>query len=90
MDVLSVDHPQSVRHVFYRMTDPRLPVPIAKTDQGATAPCQEHKNHPIAGLGFPAGENHLFLVTCARERIDRACLQAAHCVRSFSLLIERS
>ena len=23
--VLKEDHPQSVRHVFYRMTDPRLP-----------------------------------------------------------------
>ena len=34
LDVLSGDHPQSIRHVFYRMTDPRLPVPIAKTDQG--------------------------------------------------------
>jgi hypothetical protein len=25
LDVLREDHPQSVRHVFYRMTDPRLP-----------------------------------------------------------------
>ena len=24
---LLADNPQSVRHVFYRMTDPRLPVP---------------------------------------------------------------
>jgi hypothetical protein len=33
-DVLAADHPQSVRHVFYRMTDPRLPEPVEKTDQG--------------------------------------------------------
>ncbi len=32
--VLVSDHPQSVRHVFYRMTDPRLPEPVEKTDQG--------------------------------------------------------
>lgn len=32
--VLREDHPQSVRHVFYRMTDPRLPEPVEKTEQG--------------------------------------------------------
>jgi hypothetical protein len=32
--VLEEDNPQSLRHVFYRMTDPRLPVPIEKTDLG--------------------------------------------------------
>lgn len=32
--VLQEDHPQSVRHVFYRMTDPRLPEPVPKTDSG--------------------------------------------------------
>ena len=32
--VLTEDNPQSVRHVFYRMTDPRLPEPVAKTDNG--------------------------------------------------------
>jgi hypothetical protein len=32
--VLSEDHPQSVRHVYYRMTDPRLPEPVPKTDAG--------------------------------------------------------
>lgn len=34
MDVLREDHPQSVRHVFYRMTDPRLDEPVEKTDRG--------------------------------------------------------
>jgi hypothetical protein len=34
IDVLSDDHPQSVRHVFYRMTDTRLPEPVQKTEQG--------------------------------------------------------
>ena len=34
IDVLAEDHPQSFRHVFYRMTDPRLPEPVEKTDAG--------------------------------------------------------
>ena len=34
LSVLSDDHPQSVRHVFYRMTDPRLPVVIEKSERG--------------------------------------------------------
>jgi hypothetical protein len=34
LDVLRADYPQSVRHVFYRMTDPRLPEPVDKTEQG--------------------------------------------------------
>jgi hypothetical protein len=33
-DVLSEDNPQSVRHVFYRMTDPRLPCPVEKSEAG--------------------------------------------------------
>ena len=32
--VLSEDHPQSVRHVFCRMTDPRLSEPVEKSDRG--------------------------------------------------------
>ena len=34
LDVLEEDHPQSVRHVFYRLTDPRLPEPVEKTELG--------------------------------------------------------
>ncbi|WP_363348839.1 hypothetical protein [Methylocystis echinoides] len=34
VQVLRMDNPQSVRHVFYRMTDPRLPEPVEKTDAG--------------------------------------------------------
>src|SRR5215212_9171714 len=34
IDVLVEDYPQSVRHVFYRMTNPRLPEPVEKTDRG--------------------------------------------------------
>ena len=34
IDVLREDHPQSVRHIFYRMTDPRLPEPVEKSDRG--------------------------------------------------------
>ena len=33
-DALAQDYPQSVRHVFYLMTNPRLPEPVDKTDQG--------------------------------------------------------
>lgn len=34
VEVLKADNPQSVRHVFYRMTDPRLAVPVDKTENG--------------------------------------------------------
>jgi hypothetical protein len=34
LEVLADDHPQSVRHVFYRMTDPRLPEPVEKSELG--------------------------------------------------------
>ncbi len=33
-DVLVEDHPQSIRHVFYMMTNPRLPEPVEKSDRG--------------------------------------------------------
>lgn len=32
--VLKADHPQSIRHVFYRMTNPRLDEPVEKSDHG--------------------------------------------------------
>jgi hypothetical protein len=34
LDALKEDHPQSIRHVFYRLTDPRLPEPVDKTELG--------------------------------------------------------
>ncbi len=34
INVLEEDHPQSVRHVFYRMTDPRLRALVEKSDRG--------------------------------------------------------
>ncbi len=34
MAVLREDHPQSVRHIFYCMTNPRLPEPVEKSDRG--------------------------------------------------------
>ncbi len=34
VEVLIEDQPQSIRHVFYRMTDPRLPEPVEKTENG--------------------------------------------------------
>ena len=33
-EVLRLDQPQSVRHVFYRMTDPNLPEPVEKSERG--------------------------------------------------------
>ncbi len=33
-EALKQDHPQSTRHVFYLMTDPRLPEPVEKTING--------------------------------------------------------
>lgn len=32
--VLREDHPQSVRHIFYRMTDPTLAEPVEKSERG--------------------------------------------------------
>ncbi len=34
IEELRSSHPQSVRHVFYRMTNPRLPEPVEKSDRG--------------------------------------------------------
>ena len=34
LEVLHSDRPQSVRHLFYRMTDPRLPEPVEKSERG--------------------------------------------------------
>jgi hypothetical protein len=34
LDVLEQGRPQSVRHVFYRLTNPRLPEPVDKTELG--------------------------------------------------------
>jgi hypothetical protein len=34
IEILEEDHPQSVRHVFYGLTDPRLPEPVEKTELG--------------------------------------------------------
>lgn len=45
LGVLREDNPQSVRHVFYRMTDPRLPEPVEKSDRG-----YRHVQHRIVEL----------------------------------------
>lgn len=34
LEVLTADHPQSVRHTFYMMTNPRLPEPVEKAENG--------------------------------------------------------
>ena len=33
-DILTEEHPQSVRHIFYRLLNPTLPVSVPKTDAG--------------------------------------------------------
>lgn len=45
IEVLTEDHPQSVRHVFYRMTNPRLAEPVEKSDRG-----YRHVQHRIVEL----------------------------------------
>src|SRR5690606_36686282 len=45
LDVLATDHPQWVRHVFYRMTVPRLAEPVEKSDRG-----YRHVQHRCAEL----------------------------------------
>lgn len=34
LEICAADHPVSVRHAFYRMTDPRLEEPVEKTEHG--------------------------------------------------------
>lgn len=40
LEELEGDHPQSVRHVFYRMTNPNLPEPVEKDQQQGYVPVQ--------------------------------------------------
>src|SRR5262249_4194484 len=42
IEVLTEDHPQSCRHVYYRMTDPRLPEPVEKSERGS-----DHVQHRL-------------------------------------------
>ena len=50
IEVLEEDHPQSLRHVFYRLTDPRLPMPINKTEDGYRLVGRELKKLRELGL----------------------------------------
>jgi hypothetical protein len=45
LEVLAEDHPQSIRHVFYRMTNPRLPESVEKSDKG-----YRHTQHRMTQL----------------------------------------
>lgn len=45
LDALGEDHPQSVRHTFYMMTNPRLPEPVEKSDRG-----YRHVQHRMAEM----------------------------------------
>jgi hypothetical protein len=49
VDVLQQDHPQSVRHVFYRMTDPRLREPVEKSERGYRHVQERLKQLRLAG-----------------------------------------
>jgi hypothetical protein len=44
-EVLASDRPQSVRHVFYHMTNPRLPEPVEKSERG-----YRHVQHRITQM----------------------------------------
>jgi hypothetical protein len=47
---LKVDHPQSCRHVYYRMTNPRLPEPVEKTDHGSDQILHRLKQLRLSGV----------------------------------------
>ena len=53
-EILETDNPQSVRHVFYRLTDPRLAVPVEKTERGYKQVQQRLTSMRKAG-GIPYG-----------------------------------
>lgn len=60
--VLREDHPQSVRHVFYRMTDPRLPEPVEKSEHG-----YRHVQHRIAELRRRGGLAYSWITDATRR-----------------------
>ena len=62
VDVLREDHPQSVRHVFYRMTDPRLPEPVEKTEHG-----YKQVQHRIAELRRRGGLPYSWISDATRR-----------------------
>jgi hypothetical protein len=43
--LLQADHPQSVRHVFYLMTDPRLSCAVEKSEKG-----YRHVQHQLSEM----------------------------------------
>jgi hypothetical protein len=49
VEVLQRDHPESVRHVFYRMTAPRLPEPVEKSELGYRHVQERLKQLRLAG-----------------------------------------
>lgn len=62
MEVLRADHPQSVRHCFYRMTDPRLPEPVEKTEHG-----YKQVQHRIAELRRRGGLPYAWIADATRQ-----------------------
>ena len=57
LDILEQDHPQSVRHVFYRLTDPRLLEPVPRTS-AVVAPLSCSRSTPMISSSL----NRLFLI----------------------------
>lgn len=49
-DVLFNDHPQSIRHVFYLMTNPRLPEPVEKSQRGYVQVQDRLKKMRLSGV----------------------------------------
>ena len=56
VEALEKSHPQSVRHIFYLMTNPRLPRPVEKSEegykrvQGSASGCAEQAACRTTGL----------------------------------------
>lgn len=80
VDVLRIDYPQSVRHVFYRMTDPRLPEPVEKSEHG-----YRQVQHRVAELRRRGGLPYAWITDATRRGYHVATFDdEAHFLRSVS------
>lgn len=61
-EILDADHPQSVRHVFYRLTDPRLPEPVEKSERG-----YEHVQHRLKQLRLSGAVPYSWITDSTRR-----------------------
>lgn len=62
IEVLLEDHPQSVRHVFYRMTNPRLPEPVEKSARG-----YRHVQHRLKELRLAGAIPYSWITDATRR-----------------------